>query len=107
MTRAEIIKLLTKRITYKPGWKIIVFAEHGGRGRVCYTIIYRTQDVKLAGVPDATVDIRRDGEVRTDITERELVARVHTEIRHMERHECDEWLMVDGEPVVNPHKEAL
>ena len=65
--------------------------------------------VVVARVPDVH-DPQRSTIVRGgkpqpphDLTDEELTALVLAAINVVERHEADEWFMVDGKPVNDPH----
>jgi len=87
-----------RRFSYKPGWTITLGEENG---RPAIVVVARVPDVHD---PQRST-IVRGGEIQPphDLTDEELTALVLAAINVVERHEADEWFMVDGEPVNDPH----
>ena len=89
-----------RRFSYKPGWTITLGEENG---RPAIVVVARVPDVHD---PQRST-IVRGGEILPrnldGLTDGELVDLVRRAKDVVERHEADEWFMVDGEPVNDPH----
>lgn len=102
MTFAELQGLF-KRITYKPGWKFLLFQEFDHCSSECSVRIQFTAD-------DATSDkkdIHIMGQYQLCFFEhteaRDILKQLRGHIHHMECHEADEWLKLGGEAPFYPH----
>lgn len=100
------IRALLERIQYRPGWRIEMPADRFERHEVLELLV-------IAEVPD-TYHPERIGKVahRRPITtremadhlpDRELLLMIREQLHEVERHEADEWLLVDGRRIFDPH----
>ena len=89
-----------RRFSYKPGWTITLGEENG---RPAIVVVARVPDVHD---PQRST-IVRGGEILPRnveaLDDEQFIALVRRAKDVVERHEADEWFMVDGEPVNDPH----
>ena len=89
-----------RRFSYKPGWTIRLGEENG---RPAIVVVARVPDVRD---PQRST-IVRGGEILPRnveaLDDEQFIALVRRAKDVVERHEADEWFMVDGKPVNDPH----
>lgn len=108
MTDAQIIASI-KRITYKPGWRLVAtpYNQSSGWYDGEHTVAIRcefTAPCSVTGAEAIQVCAQRliDGRFITD--EKALFNRVLHIVRQAEEHEVLEFFKVDGKPLYDPYR---
>lgn len=95
-----------KRITYKPGWTMEMYAPHGTFGDPGILIEFYAQDTY-----NPNRNIKINSRERLPIppilrrNEDQFIQYVQEALFRVERHESREWLRRDGVIFNNPHKQ--
>jgi hypothetical protein len=108
MTDAQMIAAI-RRITYKPGWRVVAapFNQHSGWYEGDATVSVRcefTAPCAVTGASEIQVCAQHliDGRFIPD--EKALFNRVLHIVRQAEEHEVLEFFKVDGVPLYDPHR---
>lgn len=95
-----------KRLTYKPGWTMEMYAPHGTFGEPGVLIEFFTEDTYN---PGKQIRINSRERIPTEVVTKKneglFIRYVQDALLRVERHESQEWLKRDGIIFDNPHKE--
>jgi hypothetical protein len=104
---------LCSRLTYRPGWTVTAAAA--GYGQVRLTVLAQVDDVRAYQPGTRWYGMRMIGQripkvmvgaatlAPLDLPERSMLEEIRAALLVLERHETDEWLMVDGRQPFDPH----
>jgi hypothetical protein len=104
---------LCRRVTYRPGWTVTAAAA--GYGQVLLTVLAQVDDVRAYQPGTRWFGMRMIGQripkvtvgattlAPLDLSERDMLEEIRRTLLLLERHETDEWLMVDGRQPFDPH----
>lgn len=101
----EQVRFLLGRVTYKPGWKLVLSPMDDYQRWIEITTVAEMTSLDGRGTTVLQRPMRYDAGCLRGSEEWLLRLLVVESIRWMEMHEMDEWLKLDGLHMRDPHPE--
>mgnify|MGYP001588982197 CR=1 FL=1 len=99
---------LVKRLTYRPGWKIQCYVEEGSE---VFVLRCGTEEPDSEGRTIEPLAVVLTDSISLKALafydEAQFLRWAHSVFRRRVLHELDEWLRLDGTPLIEPHPEKF